>query len=114
HDPNISDPAWAAREGMVSFAGFPLIIEGRLLGVMALFARYPLSEGLVAELGPVAATIAQDIDRRRATEALRESEERFRSMADSVPALIWISETDGQRTYFNKTWLDFTGRSAEQ
>ena len=53
-------------------------------------------------------------DRLKAEEELRESEARFRSMADSVPALIWLSDLDGRRTYFNKTWLEFTGRTAEQ
>ena len=114
HDPNVSDPAWAAREGMVAFAGYPLVVEGRVLGVLALFARHKLSESLMADLGPIAASVAQYLDRRRATEAVRESEERFRSMADSVPALIWLSELDGRRTYFNRTWLEFTGRAAEQ
>lgn len=37
HDPNISDPDWAAREGMRAFAGYPLILEERLVGVLALF-----------------------------------------------------------------------------
>jgi uncharacterized protein (DUF342 family) len=38
-DPRVSDPEWAKREGMVSFAGNPLIVEDRLVGVMAMFAR---------------------------------------------------------------------------
>ena len=114
NDPNVSDPAWAAREGMVAFAGYPLVVEGRVLGVLALFARHKLSDSLLADLGPIAASVAQYLDRCRATEAVRESEERFRSMADSAPALIWLSELDGRRTYFNKTWREFTGRTTEQ
>jgi len=45
---------------------------------------------------------------------LSESEQRFRLVADNAPALIWISGTDKLCTYFNKTWLDFTGRLIEQ
>ena len=41
---------------------------------------------------------------------VRESEERFRLVADTAPALIWMSGTDKLCTYFNKPWLDFTGR----
>src|SRR5262249_12790138 len=38
-DPRVSDTDWAKREGMVAFAGYPLLIEDRLLGVLAMFAR---------------------------------------------------------------------------
>jgi PAS domain S-box-containing protein len=46
-------------------------------------------------------------------EALRESEERFRTIANSAPVMIWMSGTDKLRTYFNKPWLEFTGRTME-
>jgi two-component system, LuxR family, sensor kinase FixL len=45
---------------------------------------------------------------------LRESESRFRIMADAAPVLIWMAGVDKLCTFFNKPWLDFTGRSAEQ
>jgi PAS domain S-box-containing protein len=45
---------------------------------------------------------------------LRETEERFRNMADTAPVLIWVSGPDKLCTFFNKPWLDFTGRSMEQ
>ncbi|MGB7439731.1 MAG: PAS domain S-box protein [Coleofasciculaceae cyanobacterium] len=47
-------------------------------------------------------------------EALRESEARFRTMADSAPVLLWISGLDGKCTFFNQGWLNFTGRTLEQ
>ncbi len=53
-------------------------------------------------------------ERRRAEQALRESEERFRLMADAAPVMIWTDDADGMTTYFNKPWLDFTGRKIEQ
>ncbi|HEY6345203.1 MAG TPA: PAS domain S-box protein [Bryobacteraceae bacterium] len=52
--------------------------------------------------------------RHEAEDRLRESEERFRNMADTAPVMIWLSGTDKGRTFFNKTWLDFTGRSMQQ
>jgi two-component system sensor kinase FixL len=45
---------------------------------------------------------------------LRESESRFRNIADAAPVLIWVAGVDKLCTFFNKTWLDFTGRSTEQ
>jgi len=53
-------------------------------------------------------------DRRQAEEALRASEERFRTMADSAPVLIWISGVDKRCTWFNRQWLEFVGRTLEQ
>ena len=67
-----------------------------------------LEAGLILLLG---VTLAK---RRRADRALRESESRFRIVADSAPVLIWMSGVDRLCTFFNKPWLDFTGRTAEQ
>jgi PAS domain S-box-containing protein len=49
-------------------------------------------------------------ERRRAEEAVRESEERFRFMADAAPVMIWLDDVHGNVTYFSKPWLDYTGR----
>jgi PAS domain S-box-containing protein len=52
--------------------------------------------------------------RKRTEASLRESEERFRNLANTAPVMIAVSGPDGRATFFNKTWLDFTGRSMEQ
>jgi len=55
------------------------------------------------------------VEERKGQEAaLRESEERFRLMADTSPTLMWMSGTDTLCTFFNRGWLNFTGRSLEQ
>jgi PAS domain S-box-containing protein len=53
-------------------------------------------------------TVKQTVDQ------LRESEERFRNMADIAPVMIWIVDSDKRCTYINKRWLDFTGRTIEE
>jgi len=45
---------------------------------------------------------------------IQETEGRFKAMADVAPVLLWMSRTDGLCTFFNQTWLQFTGRSLEE
>jgi len=73
-NPLISDRAWAKREGIVALAGHPLVVEGRVVGVMAMFARRALTPRTLDTLASVADTIAQGIERKWAEEALRRSE----------------------------------------
>src|SRR5437870_1026882 len=77
-DPLVHDQEWAVREGMVAFAGYPLVAQDRVLGVMAMFARHPLSEFVPKALVSVASALAVGMERKRAEEALRQSEERLR------------------------------------
>jgi PAS domain S-box-containing protein len=56
-----------------------------------------------------------DVSEQKMTEiALRESEDRFRRIADGLPVAVWMSESDGLCSYFNQKWLDLTGRTFEQ
>ena len=53
-------------------------------------------------------------EQERETEVLRETEALFRIVADSAPALIWMSGPEKEYTYFNTVWLNFTGRTLDQ
>jgi len=59
----------------------------------------------------VLAAIAEE--QKRTERSFRESEARFRLVADTAPALIWMADVDKLCSYFNKSWLDFTGRSID-
>ena len=65
------------------------------------------TQGVVASFYDVTA-------QREAQNALLESEIRFRTLADTAPVFIWMSGTDGLCTFFNRAWLEFTGRTMEQ
>jgi PAS domain S-box-containing protein len=71
-DPRVHDQAWARREGLVAFAGYPLLVEDRLVGVMALFARSPLSQATLDAMASVANGIAVGMERKRTQERLLE------------------------------------------
>ncbi len=67
--------------------------------------------------GRVVALVAGAVDvseRVRAVGALRDSEERFRLVADNLPQLAWMAEPDGAITWYNQRWYDYTGTTFEQ
>jgi PAS domain S-box-containing protein len=70
-DPRVSDQDWARREGMVAFAGYPLLVEDKVVGVMAMFARHPLAERHLEAMGTVASNVALAVERKRAEARLR-------------------------------------------
>jgi PAS domain S-box-containing protein len=70
HAENLTDTDWVRKEGMIAFAGYPLILKDRVIGVMALFARHTLTDNVLVELAPIADNLAQWVRRRRAEEAL--------------------------------------------
>jgi len=80
HDPEVGNPEWAAREGMVAFAGYPLLVDGKLVGVLAMFARHALPEDTTSSLATIADLVAQGLVRRR-TE--RELQHRLEDLARS-------------------------------
>jgi PAS domain S-box-containing protein len=72
NDPHINNREWAHAEGMISFAGYPLLVEDQVVGVMAMFSQEPLLEDTLDALATVAYTIAQGIGRKWAEEHLEE------------------------------------------
>ncbi|QFI70397.1 PAS domain S-box protein [Sinorhizobium alkalisoli] len=59
--------------------------------------------------------ILEDVDdRRRATDALKESEARFRAIADNAPVMIWVADGTGHTSFFSRLWLETTGQSEEE
>lgn len=97
-DPRVGDPAWARREGLVAFAGYPLILGERLVGVMAMFARHPLTAAAMDALGTISDSVAVGIDRRLAQSQLAQ----FKSTLDRTQDCIFIYDPATLRiTYAN-------------
>jgi PAS domain S-box-containing protein len=69
---------------------------------------------LAAQTSLIVGLLWQRANRRKAEGALRESEQRFRLVANTAPVMIWTTGTDKMCNYVNKPWLDFTGRTLEQ
>jgi PAS domain S-box-containing protein len=70
---------------------------------------------LMADLERKNADLEKEIaERKRGEASLRESEERFRVIADSSPVMIWMTDQDGRCVYVSRPWLDFTGRTLRE
>jgi len=69
---------------------------------------------LIAQALLIFGLLMNILRRRRAEGSLVESEARFQTMADAAPCLIWMSGPDKLCTFFNRAWLEFTGRTMEQ
>jgi PAS domain S-box-containing protein len=82
-------PVWVRISGMPMIDG-----SGAVVGLLGLFSDIT--------------------ERKRAEAALRESEERFRNMADTAPVMIWVTDPNKLATFFNRRWLEFRGRTREQ
>jgi PAS domain S-box-containing protein len=114
-DPRVHDKEWAQQEGMVAFAGYPLIVEGRVVGVMALFARHVLVEDTLEALASVADGIAQGIQRKRAEEELTESRERYRAVVEQATDGIYILDTEnGRIVETNPAFAKMLGYASEE
>ncbi len=101
---------------IAAFICVPLIRDGQWRFALCIYRSeaYAWREDEIELARELTVRIWTRLERLRVEEELRQSEARFRLMADSAPVLIWLSGTDTLCYWFNKTWLDYTGRSMEQ
>ncbi|QDV67992.1 Autoinducer 2 sensor kinase/phosphatase LuxQ [Rosistilla carotiformis] len=102
NESNISDPQWASREGMVAFAGLPLVVEHRVVGVMALFAKHTLAKEGFEQLMPMADAIAQCIARKESEQQLLDREQRLNLALGAGRLGTWHWDVGADRV----TWSD--------
>jgi len=104
----------AGREGLSRF------FAGDLRSIAKRYQR-TRPDGTVIEVqshfapdGSLVRTYTDVTESVRSQQALRESETRFRTMADGAPALIWLADALGRQTWFNQRWLEYTGRTMRE
>lgn len=102
------------REDLVSFAGFPLLVDDRVVGVLALTAHRPLNQQEFEDLRLISENVAQCIERKQVEESLRKSATRYRVLTEVSPQIVWLGTADGQMVYFNHKWYEYTQLSREQ
>jgi PAS domain S-box-containing protein len=115
----LQDEEWKSNPdvklGMISYLGFPITWpDGSVFGTICVLdnKRNAYNEQYRKLLLQCRDVLQTDL--KLLTSGMREREERFHLVADVAPVMIWVSDTDRLCTYFNKTWLDFTGRSMEE
>jgi GAF domain-containing protein len=108
NDPWVGDRDWAKREGMVSFAGYPLLIEGKVIGVMALFARKPLADDTLHVLSSVANAVAMGLERSRADQRARDERDTLEVVNEVGRAL--AAELDREKLV--QATIDYATRLA--
>ena len=108
-DERVSDKEWARREGMISFAGYPLLVEGRTVGVMAMFARHSLEQDAIEALESIAPVIAQGIERKRTEDTLRDTQRLIQAIFDNSSAVIHVQDLDGHFVLVNRKFEEVAG-----
>lgn len=105
-DPRVSDKEWAEREGMVAFAGYPLIVDNQLVGVIAMFCRHELNELTLIALASIADAIALGIKRKQTEVALAKQQQTLRVIIDNAPIWVWMTNINGRMLLVNKTFSE--------
>jgi len=93
---------WGAVHGRGPFSNMVPLTDPLPLQMFLVFASIPFT---------VLSAVAEEHE--QAAQVVRESEERFRLVANTAPVMIWMSGTDKLCNYFNQPWLEFTGRPLE-
>ena len=104
-DPRVRDQEWAQREGMVAFAGYPLLARDHLVGVVAMFARNALTDVTLQGLASISNNIALGIERIQAEARVRESEAKYRGLVEQASDGIFITDAQGNYQLVNSSAL---------
>jgi two-component system, cell cycle sensor histidine kinase and response regulator CckA len=97
-DPCVDDQPWVERERLISFAGFPLIVDNTLVGVLTVYARQTLSARTLESLESASRNIAIGVQRKQ----LEDSRRQLASILDAAPDFVTIGQPNGAPIYINR------------
>jgi PAS domain S-box-containing protein len=114
-DNNFPRAAIAVEEGLHAAFGFPIMFNQEFLGVIEFFSPEirQIDDRVLAMFAGIGSQIGQFTERKRAEEALRESEARYRSVIDALPAAVYTTDASGRITMFNQAAVELSGRVPE-
>jgi len=97
--------------GIGAIVAMPQVTEGRCVGLLWMSSAGPRAWNSeeIALLRDSATRVWTEVSRASAENALRESEQRFRAMADSSPLLVWVIDTEGRAIFVNRAYCEFFG-----
>jgi PAS domain S-box-containing protein len=115
-DPNFPRAAAAVRDGLHAAFAFPVKLDGTTLAVLEFFSREieEPDDDLTRMFAALGSLIGQSLKRRQAEEAVRESEELFHSLIESLPQNIFRKDLSGRFTFANQRFCAILGRSPEE
>lgn len=107
-DPLVRDQEWARREKIVAFAGYPLLLEDRLTGVLAIYAHAPISESTYLALDTLVKQISLGVERKQTELSLREQRENYAVTLSSIGDAVIATDHEGRVNYLNPVAEDLT------
>ncbi len=113
-DPRVPEQEWAKQEGLVAFAGYPLLRNQEVLGVMALFSTHPLSEFTLKGLQIVANQITTAVEYHMGRESQQKLAELNKQILGSVTEGIYGLDLQGKTTFVNQAGARMLGYEVEE
>ncbi|HEY9711001.1 MAG TPA: ATP-binding protein, partial [Oculatellaceae cyanobacterium] len=96
---------WAAREEIIAFVGYPLVVENQLVGVLTTFSHQPITENTFKALASVADEIALGIERKQVEQALFRERQQLREIIANAPVAMAMFDTQMRFLVHSQKWL---------